>query len=49
MATTVNLVAAAGKYSADVQKLEALGIVSASPALFSIESMTAAGVFARGR
>ena len=44
----LNLKAAARKYSAEVQKLEALGIVSASPTLLSNESLTAAGVFVRG-
>ena len=49
VAPVVNLEAAARKYSVEVQKFEALGIVSASLALLSNESMTAVGVFARGR
>ena len=36
-------------FKAEVQKLEALGIVSASADLLSNESMTRAGVFNHGR
>ena len=49
VAPALNLEAAARKYSAEVQKLEALGIVSTSPTLLSNESLTAARVFVSGR
>ena len=48
-APTLKLKAAAKNYSTAVQKLEALGIVSASNNLLSNESMAEAGVFNHGR
>ena len=49
MAPTLKLTTAAKNCKAEVRKLEALGIVSASPDLLSNESMTGAGVFDHGR
>ena len=49
VAPTLKLNTAAKNCKAEVRKLKALGIVSASPDLLSNESMTRAGVFDHGR
>ena len=49
MALTLNIEDAALCLRAEVQKLEALGVVLASATLLSNKSQAAAGLFTRGR
>ena len=49
MAPALKLVSIGKTYAAEVARLEAAGVVSASAELLSNESMDRAGVFDRGR